>query len=136
MKKMTYPACFYPCEDHDGYTVVVPDLPGCVTEGASLADAIAMAADAASGWLLDEVEDGHKIPSASRLQDVKPDSADGFVSMVVVDLDAYAEKYGSKAIRKNVTIPAYLNTFAEARNVNFSQVLQNALSEIYEAEVS
>ena len=57
--KLTYPACFYPCEERkDAYTVEVPDLPGCVTEGDSLADAILMAADAASGWVLDELEDG------------------------------------------------------------------------------
>lgn len=132
MKKLTYPACFYPCEEHNGYTVTIPDLPGCVTEGASLADAITMATDAASGWILDEIEDGNPVPQASRLQDVKLDSADGFVSMIMLDMDAYSEKYGSKAIRKNVTIPAWLNTFAEAHNVNFSQVLQNALSAMYE----
>ncbi len=132
MKKLTYPACFYPCEEHDGYTVTFPDLPGCVTEGASLVDAVTMAVDAASGWILDEMEDGHAIPSASRMQDVKPSSKDGFVSIIVLDMDAYAEKYGNKAIRKNVTIPAWLNTFAETHNVNFSQVLQNALSEMYQ----
>lgn len=48
MKKLLYPACFYPCEDKPGaYTVVVPDLPGCISEGDSLEDAIAMATDAA-----------------------------------------------------------------------------------------
>ena len=130
---VTYPACFYPCEDHEGYTVTVPDLPGCVTEGSSLADAITMAVDAASGWVLDEIEDGSPVPKASRIQDVKPDDETGFVSMLVLDMDSYAEKYGSKTIRKNVTIPAWLNTFAEAHNVNFSQVLQNALSEMYNA---
>ena len=78
------------------------------------------------------MEDGHAIPSASRMQDVKPSSKDGFVSIIVLDMDAYAEKYGNKAIRKNVTIPAWLNTFAETHNVNFSQVLQNALSEMYQ----
>lgn len=132
MKKLTYPACFYPCKEHEGYTVTVPDLPGCVTEGASLADAITMAVDAASGWLLDEMEDGKAIPQASQLQDVKPESSDGFVSMIVLDMDAYAEKYGSKAVRKNVTIPAWLNTFAEAHHVNFSKVLQNTLSDMYD----
>ena len=59
--KLTYPACFYPCETKDeGYTVEIPDLPGCVSEGDSLADAINMATDAASGWILDELEDGNE----------------------------------------------------------------------------
>lgn len=41
--KLIYPSVFSPCETIPGYTVVVPDLPGCVTEGSSLADAILMA---------------------------------------------------------------------------------------------
>jgi len=60
--------------------------------------------------------------------------AGGFVSMLVLDMDAYAEKYGDKAVRKNLTIPAWLNTFAEARRINFSQVLQDSLTALYRQE--
>ena len=127
MMKLTYPAIFYPCEDSPGYTVEVPDLPGCISEGDSLADAILMATDAASGWVLDELEDGNPAPAASAMKDIAPDEPDGFVNMLVLDMDAYAEKYGEKAVRKSLTIPAYLNTFAEKAGVNFSQVLQDAL---------
>lgn len=127
MMKLTYPAIFYPCEDGPGYTVEVPDLPGCVSEGDSLADAILMATDAASGWVLGELEDGNAAPAASAMKDIVSDEPDGFVSMLVLDMDAYAEKYGEKAVRKSLTIPAYLNTFAEKAGVNFSQVLQEAL---------
>lgn len=50
--KLAYPAIFIPFEDgDDGYTVEFPDLPGCVTEGYSMADALFMAEDAASGWV-------------------------------------------------------------------------------------
>ena len=127
--KLTYPAIFYPCEDRPGYTVEVPDLPGCVSEGDNLADAILMATDAASGWVLDELEDGNAAPAASTMKDIVPDEPDGFVSMLVLDMDTYAEKYGEKAVRKSLTIPAYLNTFAEKAGVNFSQVLQEALKD-------
>ena len=130
--KLTYPACFYPCEQKEGgYTVEVPDLPGCVSEGESLADAILMATDAASGWVLDELEDGKPAPPASAPDSVVPD-AGGFVSMLVLDMDAYTEKYGDKAVRKNLTIPAWLNTFAEKNHINFSQVLQDSLTAIYQ----
>ena len=130
--KLTYPACFYPCEQKEGgYTVEVPDLPGCVSEGESLADAILMATDAASGWVLDEMEDVKPAPPASAPDSVVPD-AGGFVSMLVLDMDAYAEKYGDKAVRKNLTIPAWLNTFAEKNHINFSQVLQDSLTAIYQ----
>lgn len=44
-------------------------------------------------------------------------------------MDAYAEKYGKKPVRKNCTIPAWLNTAAEAQHINFSAVLQSALME-------
>lgn len=135
MKKLLYPACFYPCEEQEGYTVVVPDLPGCVTQGGSLIDAIGMAVDAASGWILDEMEDGNPIPPASNVEDVQADERPGgFVNLIVLDMDAYAEKYGEKAVRKNLTIPAWLNTYAEANNINFSRVLQDALVAMYQKQ--
>ncbi len=130
--KLTYPACFYPCEEKSGaYTVEVPDLPGCVSQGDTLADAILMATDAASGWVLDEIEEGNAIPAASAPQDITPDEG-GLVTMLVLDMDAYAEKYGAKAVRKNLTIPAWLNTFAERNNINYSKVLQDALTALYQ----
>lgn len=132
--KLTYPACFYPCEEKaGGYTVEVPDLPGCVSEGDTLADAILMATDAACGWVLDELEDGKTIPPASPLSNIIPEP-DGFVNMLVLDMDSYAEKYGDKAVRKNLTIPAWLNTFAEKNHINFSQVLQDSLTAIYQKQ--
>lgn len=137
MKKLLYPACFYPCEEQEGYTVVVPDLPGCVTQGKSLIDAIGMAVDAASGWVLDEMEDGKPIPPASKIEDVQADERPGgFVNLIVLDMDTYAEKYGEKAVRKNLTIPAWLNTYAEANNVNFSRVLQDALVAMYQRQTN
>ncbi|MDY3869254.1 MAG: type II toxin-antitoxin system HicB family antitoxin [Pyramidobacter sp.] len=127
--KLTYPALFYPCAElSGGYTVEVPDLPGCVTQGSDLADAIFMAEDAASGWILDELEEGRKLPQASSLTEIKAEGyKNGFVSLLALDMDAYAEKYGKKAVRKNLTIPAWLNTAAEKAHINFSEVLQRAL---------
>ncbi len=124
--KLIYPAIFSPCMEKEGYTVEVPDLPGCVTEGDDLADAIEMATDAASGWILGELEDGNNIPSPSQRKDIQTDE-DSFINMLVLDMDAYSEKYGSKAVRKNITIPAWLNTYGEKNHINFSKVLQDAL---------
>lgn len=131
--KLVYPAAFYPCEE-GGYTVVVPDLPGCVTFGDSLAEAICMGEDAASGWILTELEEGKEAPAASRIGEIHPEEGEGgFVSLLTLDMDAYAEKYGKKAVRKNLTIPAWLNTFAEKQKINFSQVLTDALTEMYQS---
>ena len=124
--KLIYPAIFSPCMEKEGYTVEVPDLPGCVTEGDDLADAIETATDAASGWILGELEDGNNIPSPSQRKDIQTDD-DSFINMLVLDMDAYSEKYGSKAVRKNITIPAWLNTYGEKNHINFSKVLQDAL---------
>ncbi|WP_300677152.1 type II toxin-antitoxin system HicB family antitoxin [uncultured Acetatifactor sp.] len=130
--KLTYPACSYPDEERKGaYAVVVPDLPGCVSGGDTLAEAMVMGMDAASGWVLDELEDGKPAPPASPLESITPEPG-GFVSMLVLDMDSYAEKYGEKAVRKNLTIPAWLNTFAEKNHINFSQVLQDSLTAIYQ----
>jgi predicted RNase H-like HicB family nuclease len=133
--KLVYPAIFRPCLEKQGYTVTVPDLPGCVTEGSTLADAILMAEDAASGWVLDELEDGNLAPVASEASALNPEEG-CFVNLLVLDIDAYAEKFGSKAVRKNLTIPAWLNTFAESNHINFSQVLQDSLTELYQAQAA
>lgn len=125
--KLIYPAIFYPYSDGSGgYVVEFPDLPGCVTGGKDLAEALEMAVDAASGWVLDELEEGNPVPRASNYQEVQPKDS-GQVNMILLNMDEYAERYGEKAVRKNVTIPAWLNTFAEKQSINFSQVLQEAL---------
>lgn len=114
MKKLVYPACFYPYSNDEGsgYTVVVPDLLGCTTCGDSLAEAIEMGIDAASGWVLTEMEDGKPIPQASKPEDIKADEQpDGFVSLLVLDMDAYAEKYGDKAVRKKSHYPSMAKYF-------------------------
>ena len=126
--KLVYPAVFTPCIEKEGYTVEVPDLPGCVTEGKDLVDAIEMGVEAASGWVLGELEEGNNIPAPSlRKENIKLEDPESFVSMLVLDMDAYAEKYGDKTVRKNITIPAWLNTYGEKNNINFSRVLQDAL---------
>ncbi len=124
--KLTYPAIFRPCEKLTGFTVEFPDLPGCTTEGRDLAEAMEMAADAACGWILDEMQDGNNYPGPSDLRSVNS-PPDGFASLILLDMNSYAEKHGSKTIRKNITIPAWLNTYGEKMGLNFSKVLQDAL---------
>ncbi|SDZ81598.1 Predicted nuclease of the RNAse H fold, HicB family [Lachnospiraceae bacterium NK3A20] len=88
--KLVYPAIFTPFDDEKGYTVEFPDLPGCVTEGSDLSDAIYMAEDAASGWILTELEDGKEVPRSSSLTDIEVGEADAFASLIVLDIDEYA----------------------------------------------
>ena len=128
---LNYPAIFYKGDGY--YSVVVPDLPGCFSGGESLEEAIMMGTDAASGWVLVELENGNPVPKASPISLIRPELG-GFVSMIVLDIETYAEKYGHKVHKKNLTIPAWLNTFAEAKNINFSKVLQDSLTTLYESE--
>ncbi len=129
--KLSYPACFYQDEETGHYTVEVPDLPGCVTGGPTLPDAILMAQDAAGGWVLDELEEGKSVPPATPVQKIVPDEG-GFVSVLMLAMDAYAEKYGSASVRKNCTIPAWLNTFAMEHHISFSKVLTDGLTALYQ----
>ena len=97
-----------------------------------------MGIDAASGWILGELEDGKEIPPASPISKIHPDKeiGEGFVSLLALDMDTYAAKYGSKSVRKNLTIPAWLNTFAEEEHLNVSKVLQDALTDLYKKKAA
>jgi predicted RNase H-like HicB family nuclease len=131
--KLKYPAVFYPCEE-GGFAVEVPDLPGCFSQGETLAEAILMGIDAASGWALITLEKNRPLPPPSSIGAIKPDPEGpkgAFVEPLVIDIDEYAKKHGNKAVRKNITIPAWLNTFAESQHINFSKALQETLLEKY-----
>lgn len=126
--KLVYPAIFTPYEDGtDGYAVEFLDLPGCVTGGDDMAE------DAASGWVLTELEEGRAVPGAGNLSDISVEPGQ-IVSLVALDMDAYAAKYGRNAVKKTLTIPAWLNTFAEKNGISCSKVLQEALGRMAKAQ--
>ena len=125
--KLAYPAIITYCEGDSSYSVEFPDLKGCVSGGFSLIEAIEMGIDAASGWILTEIEEG----KASELTKIKLPDNKSFINMLILDMDSYSEKYSSKCIRKNITLPKWVNTLAEKNNVNFSQLLQNTIVEKY-----
>ena len=123
--KYAYPAIFTPLENGE-YDVKIPDLPGCRTCGNDLADAIFMAADAASMWLWDAESKAEAIPAAKEPPVV---TAPQFVNYVVADTDEYRKRNDNRAVKKTLSIPSWLDTQAEMAGVNFSQVLQEALKE-------
>lgn len=125
--KLVYPACFY-IEEDGGYSVEVPDLKGCITQGNTLEEAIQMAEDAALGWLLTCIEDGEELPKPSNIKNVKLAEQDGFISLLLLDLTTYSQKYSArKSVKKTLTIPMWLNERAEKCGINFSKTLQDAL---------
>lgn len=121
-----YPAVFY--KEEDGrYSVVFPDLNDLSTFGDDLADAFAMAQDALGLYLFTALRDGDKIDSPSSLDSIEKDEDDALVNLVCVDLDAFAKAYSDKAVKKTLSIPAWLNTACENAGINYSKVLKDAL---------
>ncbi|WP_094549933.1 type II toxin-antitoxin system HicB family antitoxin [Petroclostridium xylanilyticum] len=125
--KYVYPAIFTPLENGE-YSIKVPDLPGCVTCGKDLPNAIEMAQDAVAMWLCDAEDNNETIPKASNVFDIRCEKTE-FVNLIVVDTVEYRNLNDSRAIKKTLTIPNWLNTKAEKAGINFSQVLQEALRE-------
>lgn len=94
----------------------------------SLADCMDMARDALSLWAVTEMEAGREVPPPSELSSI--DVPAGAVAILVdVDFEEYRKKLANRAVRKNCTIPSWLNEAAEKQGVNFSAVLQRALME-------
>lgn len=113
-----------PAPAENGYVVYVPDL-DINTEGESIEDAIAMAEDAIGLWGITTQDMGKEIPAPSKkTYSIK---AGEVASYVLVDFDAYRRANDMRTVRKNVTIPSYLNDLAEKAQINFSQLLQEAL---------
>lgn len=121
--KYAYPVIITPAEE-GGYDVKAPDLPGCRTCGDSLADALCMASDAVTLWLWDSEEKKEAIPSPTKPERVE---SPAFVNYVYADTDEYRRKYDTRAVKKTLSIPSWLNDQAVQAGVNFSQVLQEAL---------
>ena len=126
MAKYVYPAIF--TEDEDGYSVRFPDVDGCFTSGRSLQEALEMAEDALCLMLYDMEESAEAIPAASGVNNVQTEPGE-FVSLIGCDTLAYRKRYGSKAVKKTLSIPSWLNEAAEKAGVNFSNVLQDALKQ-------
>ena len=124
----------------------VPDLARALntsasTCGSTLEEAMAMAEDLIAGLILDEIEEGNKIPKATRIEDVSfeklekeidlesTDYISKFKTYIVVDISAFAEKWGKELVKKTVNIPKWINTKAEELKINFSKTLEEALLE-------
>ncbi len=121
-----YPAIFYPEED-GRFSVIFPDLNDLATYGDNLADAFAMAQEACGQYLFTTLRDGDTPPKNSSLDTIEKEDSDVIVNMVCVNLDEYARAYNDKAVKKTLSIPAWLNTACEKQGINYSKVLKNAL---------
>lgn len=125
MGKLFYPAIFHEAEE-GGFWITFPDFPGCFSQGENMDEAYKMAVDALGLCISDMEKEKIVIPSATKPNDILVKEKE-FLVVVEFDLDAYRRKRKSKAVKKTLTIPEWLNEEAMALDINFSQVLQEAL---------
>ena len=123
--KYVYPAIFTPL-DNGQYDVCVPDLPLCRTCGKGLIEAMEMAEDAVAMWLWHAENQNESIPAPSRELHFEPPQ---FINLIKSDTDEYRKAHDSRAIKKTLSIPSWLNHQAERANAPFSQILQQGLKD-------
>ena len=141
--KVIYPVLFYE-EKEGGYSVFVPDLSKALnsnasTCGSTLEEAMNMVEQLIAGLVLDEMEEGNRVPKASKIEDVSFEELEEdlkienwnyvskFKTYIAVDINVYAEKWGKELVKKTVNIPKWVNTRAEELKINFSKTLEEAL---------
>ncbi len=117
------------------FLVFVPDW-NIYTEGRDLLDAMEMARDAIGLKGIDYEDDGREFPPTSDYEEAMKrakndteifDYSQGLLTMIDVDFVDYRRKHDNRMVKKNCTIPYYLNVEAEKLGINFSRVLQEAL---------
>ena len=135
--KIAYPVIF--TEVDTNILIEVPDL-GIFTEAneegkakGTMADAMMMARDAIGISCINAEDAGKEVTEPSKMSDIDIsrgtfyEEGEGIVSLVDVDLVAYRRMLDNKTVRRNVTLPNWLNVEAEKAHVNVSKVLQEAL---------
>lgn len=116
-----YPAVFTPNSDHT-FTIIFPDLPGCITEGKDIANAMYMAEDALSQWLSYLSEEEMDIPQPSYAGKIKLQEGE-FVTLIRGRIRS------ERAVKRTVSIPQWMDEDARNAGLSLSRVLQDALRE-------
>jgi predicted RNase H-like HicB family nuclease len=129
---MVYPVIFTKTEN--GYISHVPDM-NIDTQGHDLAEAIYMARDAIGIMGIDMQDEGRELPSPTSLTSI-PCEDDEFVSMVDIDFDAYRRANEQRTVRRNVSLPSWLDEKAAKAGINVSATLKDALIEKLAQETS
>lgn len=123
--KQVYPIVITP-EQSGGYSVLVPDLE-IGTQGETIIECIEMARDAIGLWGICRQDENKDIPLPSRK--APPHKDDEIVTLVDIDFAAYRKANDMRSVRRNVTLPSYLNDLGEKSGLNFSQVLQEGIKQ-------
>jgi predicted RNase H-like HicB family nuclease len=121
-----YPAVFEHDDDDDGITITFPDLPGALSCADTEEEAIFMAKDALGAWIATNEELKNVIPEPSKLSALALE-ANQTACLIEVWLPIFRNERLEGSVKKNVTVPIWLNALAEKANMNFSHILQAGL---------
>ncbi|MBR6380940.1 MAG: type II toxin-antitoxin system HicB family antitoxin [Lachnospiraceae bacterium] len=124
MSKYAYPAIFH--QEENGFYIDFPDIETCFTQGRDIPEGMEMARDALALILCEFEDHKRRLPVPSDLKEIKT-GKDAFATLICCDTDHYRMTLNSRAVKKTLTIPAWMNDAAIAAGINFSQVLQEAL---------
>lgn len=113
-------------EENGIFYAKVPDVDGCITTGKSLSEAIELITDALNLCLV-VLEDEDIVPAAPTAQSDIPHDTNDILTIIQADTIKYRSQTDTKAVRKNVSLPAWLSALADKRGINCSKVLQDAL---------
>jgi len=119
MAEYIYPAVFHANSD-GSFTIIYPDLPGCVSEGKSLGNAMHMAQDALKQWASVMEEMGEEIPAASPPGHIAVGDGE-FVSLI------RTETRDTRSVRRSVSVPRWMDDEVAKRGISYSRVLQDEL---------
>ncbi len=119
-----YPAVFV-YEEGQEISVVFPDL-NCATSGETDEEALLSARELLGCILAGLEEDKEEIPTPTKLSELELKSNERAV-LVDVYMPSIRMARINRSVNRTVTLPAWLNYAALERNINFSQVLQEAL---------
>ena len=127
VERYFFPAIFSYYGEGKEIAVVFPDL-GTATSGIDDSDALLSARELLGITLFGLEEDGEAIPKPSSLSEI-PTKENETVNLIDVYMPSIRMAQENKSVNRMVTLPAWLNAIALEHNINFSQVLQEALKE-------
>lgn len=124
--KVAYPIRL--TKSKDDIIVYIPDFQ-INTEGKNYAEAIYMARDAIGLMGIDMEDDNEVIPSPSPINSIAKENPEDVITLVDVDFDEYRRRNDTKTVRRNVSLPSWLDNAAKEAGINVSSVLANALKQ-------
>ena len=120
-----YPAIFHN-DKKGGYWISFPDFPECMTQGETMEEAYEMAVEVMGLCIDDRLKNEESLPEVSAPVDYILQEGD-FSCLIEFDFVQYRKKHNTKSVKKTLSIPEWLNEAAMEHDINFSQVLQEAL---------